>query len=92
MTDLKTLEEKDKKLTREEHIVNYIKALDMIEQAIQPYREHKIALKKNYAENSWLSREDQSLILKAYRMLKNNEDVEEVQGYYDLLKNKKLGA
>ena len=39
MTDLKTLEEQDKKLTREEHIVNYIKQLNTIEQAIKPYRD-----------------------------------------------------
>ena len=92
MTDLKTLEEQDKKLTREEHIINYIKTLNSIEQAIEPYREHKLALKKNYADNGWLSRDDQSMLLKAYRMLKKDEDLDDVKEYYELLKSKKLGG
>jgi hypothetical protein len=88
MTDLKTLEENDKKLTREEHIINYIKALNMIEQAIEPYREHKLALKKNYDENKWLSRKEQSAILKAYRMIQKEEDPQDIQEFFDLIKSK----
>lgn len=88
MTDLKTLEENDKKLTREEHIINYIKALNSIEQAIQPYREHKLALKKSYDESKWLSRKEQSIILKAYRMIQKEEDPQDVQEFFDLIKSK----
>ena len=88
MTDLKTLEENDKKLTMEEHIINYIKALNMIEQAIEPYREHKLALKKNYDENKWLSRKEQSAILKAYRMIQKEEDPQDIQEFFDLIKSK----
>lgn len=76
----------EKKLTKEEIIVNYIKALDEIDQAMAPYREHRSALKKNYVDNHWLSKEEQSLILKAYRMLKDDQDLGAVQHYYDLLK------
>lgn len=76
----------EKKLTKEEIIVNYIKALDEIDQAMTPYREHRSALKKNYVDNHWLSKEEQSLILKAYRMLKDDQDLGAVQHYYDLLK------
>lgn len=76
----------EKKLTKEEIIVNYIKALDEIDQAMAPYREHRSALKKNYVENHWLSKDEQSLILKAYRMLKEDQDLGAVQHYYDLLK------
>lgn len=88
MTDLKTLENQDKKLTREEHIVNYIKALNTIEQAIQPYREHKIALKKHYADNSFLTRDEQSMILKAYRMAQKQESVEDLEEFFNVIKNK----
>ena len=88
MTILKDLEEQDKKLTREEHIINYIKSLDMIEQAIEPYREHKLALKKNYDENKWLSRKEQSDLLRAYRMVKKEEDPQDIQDFFDLIKSK----
>lgn len=90
MTQVDNKAQEDK-LSREDHILNYIKALDQIEQAIEPFREHKIALKQHYVENDWLSRADQSLILKAYRMLKNKEDLEEVRSYYDLLEKNKVG-
>lgn len=88
MTDLKTLEEKDKKLTREEHIVNYIKALNTIEQAIEPYREHKLALKKHYSDNSFLSRQEQSMILKAYRMAQKEESLEDLEEFFNVIKSK----
>ena len=88
MTDLKTLEENDKKLTREEHIINYLKALNTIEQAIEPYREHKIALKKHYADNSFLSREDQSRLLKAYRMAQKGEELEDFEEFINIIKSK----
>lgn len=88
MTDLKTLENQDKKMTREEHIVNYIKALNTIEQAIEPYREHKIALKKHYADNSFLTRDEQSMILKAYRMAQKHESVEDLEEFFNVIKNK----
>lgn len=93
MTDLKTLEQNDKKLTREEHIINYLKALNTIEQAIEPYREHKLALKKHYADNSFLSREDQSRLLKAYRMAQKGEELEDFEEFLNIIKSKmKVGA
>ena len=93
MTDLKTLEQQDKKLTREEHIINYLKALNTIEQAIEPYREHKLALKKHYADNSFLSREDQSRLLKAYRMAQKGEELEDFEEFLNIIKSKlKVGA
>lgn len=93
MTDLKTLEQNDKKLTREEHIINYLKALNTIEQAIEPYREHKLALKKHYADNSFLSREDQSRLLKAYRMAQKGEELEDFEEFLNIIKSKmKVGV
>jgi hypothetical protein len=93
MTDLKTLEQNDKKLNREEHIINYLKSLNEIEQAIEPSREHKIALKKHYADNSFLSREDQSKLLRAYRMAQKGEELEDFEEFVNVIKNKlKIGA
>ena len=93
MTDLKTLEQNDKKLTREEHIINYLKALNTIEQAIEPYRENKLAIKKHYADNSFLSREDQSRLLKAYRMAQKGEELEDFEEFINIIKSKlKVGA
>ena len=62
--------------TKEEHITNYIKPLSQIEDEMEPYKEHKRDLKKNYLENGWLEREEISMAVKAYRLMKNNIDIE----------------
>ena len=69
--------------TKEEHITNYIKSLSQIEDEMEPYREHKRDLKKNYLENGWLEREEISMAVKAYRLMKNNIDIEQLMDFYE---------
>lgn len=73
-------------LTKEEHVQNYAKALDQTIKAMEPFREHLKDLKRSYVENHWLSREEMSSVLKAYRSLKKDEDLGEIQHYVDLIK------
>lgn len=77
-----------KVLSKEEHMINYAKSLHEIEQAILPYREHKLALKQHYKDNSWLSKTEMSQVLRAYRMLKKDEDVEDLVDIFKALKGK----
>lgn len=74
------------KLTKEEHVQNYVKALDQTLRAMEPFREHLKDLKKNYVDNHWLSRREMSVVLKAYRSLKKDEDLGEIQHYVDIIK------
>ena len=69
--------------TKEEHITNYIKSLSQIEDEMEPYREHKRDLKKNYLENGWLEREEISMAVKPYRLMKNNIDIEQLMDFYE---------
>jgi hypothetical protein len=69
--------------TKEEHITNYIKSLSQIEDEMEPYKEHKRDLKKNYLENGWLERDEISMAVKAYRLMKNNIDIEQLMDFYD---------
>ena len=73
-------------LTKEQLIARYAKALDELDRAIEPFREHKKELKTSYIENGWLTKDEMSLILKAYRMMKKEEDLGELQHYIDLIK------
>lgn len=68
---------------QEEHVINYVKSLAAIEEAMEPFKEQKRALKGNYIENGWLSREDISMAVKAFRMIKNNTDPEQLMDYYN---------
>ncbi|MEC7531053.1 MAG: hypothetical protein VYD10_03070 [Actinomycetota bacterium] len=69
--------------TKEEHITNYIKSLSQIEDEMEHYKEHKRDLKKNYLENGWLEREEISMAVKAYRLMKNNIDIEQLMDFYE---------
>jgi hypothetical protein len=67
---------------KENRITNYIKSLTTIEEAMEPYKEQKRALKGNYVENGWLSKEEISLAVKAYRMVKDDTDVDQLLDFY----------
>ena len=74
---------KDKK---EQYIESYIKSIASIEAALEPFKEQKRALKANYIENGWLSREEISMAVKAYRMMKSEVDVEQLVKVYDSIR------
>jgi hypothetical protein len=68
---------------KEKRITDYIKSMVTIEESMEPYKEQKRALKGNYVENGWLSKEEISLAVKAYRMVKGDVDVEQLMDFYD---------
>lgn len=80
-----TENQEDEVLTKEELIVRYAKALDEVDRAMEPFREHKKELKQSYLENGWLTKDEMSMILKAYRMLRSEEDLGAIQHYVDML-------
>ena len=70
-------------LTTDEYVVEYIKALKAIEDEMEPLKEHKRDLKANYIENEWLSKEEISMAVKAYRLLKGDTDMDQLMDFYD---------
>jgi len=80
-----TENQEDEVLTKEDLIVRYAKSLDEVDRAMEPFREHKKELKASYLENGWLTKDEMSMILKAYRMMKKEEDLGEIQHYVDLI-------
>ena len=77
--------------TTDEHVVEFIKALKAVEDEMEPYKEHRRDLKKNYVESGRLSKDDLRLAIKAYRMLKSEDDLGALTTYYDKLR-KTVGA
>ena len=71
---------------RQEHVVNYIRALKAVEDEMEPFKDHKRDLKANYIENQWLTKEEISMAVKAYRLMKTEVDFDELMEYYDKLK------
>ena len=81
----------DQNKTKEEYVVDFIKSFDANEEAMEPYKEHRKDLRKNFAENGWLSRNEMRQAVRAYRMLKKDEDFDSLQAIYDKL-SKTMGG
>ena len=74
--------------SKEEHISDYIESLKAIEEAMEPYKEQKRELKKEYLDKKWLSKEDISLSVRALRLPKDKVDIAALIDMYDSLKEK----
>jgi|TARA_B100000287_G_scaffold131409_1_gene123526 hypothetical protein len=72
--------------SKQEHIADYIESLKAIEEAMEPYKEQKRELKKEYLEKKWLSKEDISLSVRALRLLKDKIDIGALIDMYNSLK------
>ena len=81
----------DKLLSREEHLSNYIKTFVAIEDAIEPFKEQRKDLRESYAENGWLSKEEISMAVKAYRLLKGEVDMEQLVDFYSTVRTQMKG-
>ena len=77
----------DQDKTKEQYVVDFIKAFDENERAMEPFKEHRRDLRKNYVENGWLSKDEMKQAVRAYRMLQQDEDFSTLQDIYDRLRN-----
>tara|TARA_R100000008_G_C3531507_1_gene139548 strand:- start:137 stop:424 length:288 start_codon:yes stop_codon:yes gene_type:complete len=78
-----TEEETEELRTKEEFVVEFIKAFDANEKAMEPFKEFRRDLRKNYVENEWLTREELRHAVKAYRMLSKDEDFDQFHIIYE---------
>ena len=71
---------------KEAHMKEFIKSLKAIEDAMEPYKEQKRDLRKEYDENSWLNKDEQRLVVRAYRLLKEDVDIGQLIDMYEALR------
>ena len=76
---------------KEQYVINYLKSVVAIEQAIEPYKEQKKELRKEYIDNGWLTREDIWSAIKAYRLYMKGADMDDLNDMFDTIE-KKFGA
>jgi|TARA_R110000868_G_scaffold379810_1_gene645750 hypothetical protein len=70
---------------RRQKVLEYIRSLRTIEDAIEPYAEQKRELKVEFKEQGWLTGDEISLAVKAYRMLKADQDVDDLVEMFNFL-------
>ena len=74
------------------YITEYIRSMKELEEAMEPYKEQKRELRQEYKENGWLSKEEISIAVKAYRLLKDETDLEQLMDFYETLRIAKEGV
>lgn len=73
--------------SKEEHRVNFVHSFEAVENDLKTLREHKKELMDSYAENNWLSKKEQKALIKALKMVKQSETLEELSEAFDTLTN-----
>jgi hypothetical protein len=74
---------------KQEKMIEYIRNLKAIEDAMEPYKESKRELRKDFRSNGWLTRDEISTITRAYRMLRKNEAIDDLVNAYESLRGAK---
>jgi len=75
--------EENEEVTKEERAISYLKSMMAIENAIEPYKEQKKDLRKNYMENGWLTRQDIWNAVKALRLYQQNADMDDLNDMFE---------
>tara|TARA_R110002020_G_scaffold7395_7_gene31128 strand:- start:1024 stop:1287 length:264 start_codon:yes stop_codon:yes gene_type:complete len=70
------------KTKKEQYIENYIKSLYSIEEAIEPFKEQKRELRKEYSDNGWLTKDEIRATIRAYRLHKGGIDIDSIKEVY----------
>lgn len=70
---------------KQEKFAEYIQSMAAIEDCMKPYREQRKELRKNFLENRWLSKDDISLAMKAFRMWEQQLDFDDFASIYEAI-------
>ena len=82
---------KDFELTKDEYVVEFIKAFKAIEDEMEPYKQHKRDIRKNYVQNGWLTKNDMRQAVRAYRMVEQGDNIDQFTEYFDKINKKVTG-
>ena len=66
-------------------LVEYIKQLKTLEEAMEPYKDQRRELRSDYRRQGWLTREEMSVAVKAYRLMKGEVDLDALYDTYSVL-------
>jgi len=76
----------EEKTNKEIYIESYLKSLIALEEAVEPFMEQKRELRKEYIDNGWLYKDEIWAAVKAYRLIKNNADMDQLNEAYEYIK------
>ena len=65
-----------------EKMIEYIKSMKTIEDAMEPYKEQKRELRTEFREQGWLNTDEIRAAVKAYRLFKGKVNIDDVYDNY----------
>ena len=77
---------------RKRYVKEYIRSLAAIEEAMEPYKEQKRDLRTEFKENNWLSTDEISAAVKAYRLFKGKVNIDEVVENFQMFSGDEEGG
>tara|TARA_Y100001937_G_scaffold128199_1_gene202958 strand:+ start:1198 stop:1443 length:246 start_codon:yes stop_codon:yes gene_type:complete len=78
-------------LTTKDYVVEFIKAFKAVEDEMEPFKEHKRDLRKNYVQNGWLTKDEMRQAVRAFRMLSKGDNIDQFSEFFDQL-SKNVGV
>ena len=67
---------------KKRYVLEYIRSLVAIEEAMEPYKEQKRELRTEYREQGWLNTDETRAAVKAYRLFKGKVNIDDVYDNY----------
>lgn len=71
--------------TKDDHIIDFIKAFAQYEYMMEPYKEGKRDLRKSYKDNDYLTADEIRQAIRAYRVIQQDINLDELQSMRELL-------
>ena len=70
---------------KKRYVLEYIRSLVAIEEAMEPYKEQKRELRTEFREQGWLNTDEIREAVKAYRLFKGKVNIDDVYDNYKAL-------
>ena len=72
-------------VSKDQYVIDYLKSLIALEEAMEPYKEQKRELRAEYIENDWLTKDDIWSAVKAFRLYKATADMDDLNDMFELI-------
>ena len=77
------------KTEKERYVLEYIRSLHAIEEAMEPFKEQRRELRKEFRDSDWLNTDEIRVAVKAYRLMRGQVNIDDLYDTYKLILNKK---
>ena len=88
---LTVIDNEANEVSKEQYVINYLKSMIALEEAMAPYKEQKKELRDEYVENKWLTKDEIWSAVKAFRLYNKAADMDDLNDMFDIIE-KQFGS